>query len=175
MSAPKPPMWAPWRMEYILGPKDKSRCIFCVYGAEQPDQFREDLVVFANAHAYVVLNRYPFAAGHVMVVPRAHVSEPWGLEPAAHDALFRLVSDVAVRLKDAVNAGGVNVGINVGEAAGAGIAEHLHVHIVPRWPSDTNFMPVIADVRVMPQMLDSTWKHVAAALADLPGQHPPLP
>ena len=174
MTTVKPPMWAPWRMEYILGPKDKSSCIFCAYGSAGVESFRENLVVYANAHAYVVLNRYPFAAGHVMVVPRAHLSEPWGLPREVHDAVFRLVSDVSVRLKAAVNAGGVNIGINVGEAAGAGIAEHLHVHVVPRWPSDTNFMPVIADVRVMPQMLDSTWKHVSQALLDLDGEHPAI-
>lgn len=165
-------MWAPWRMEYILGPKDKSRCIFCAYADEGPDRFRENLVLFRSKDAYVVLNRYPFAPGHLMIVPRRHHALPSELTREQHDAVFSLTTACTTRLKEAVGAGGLNVGINLGDAAGAGIAEHLHVHVVPRWSGDTNFMPVVADVRVMPQALLDTWDHLAPYFRDLEGEHP---
>ena len=173
----KPPMWAPWRMEYILGPKDRSGgCIFCAYGEGAPETFRENLVLYADDLAFVMLNRYPFSAAHLMVIPRVHVSEPASLTREQHDRLFQLVTQTGERLREAVKPHGLNVGLNLGEAAGAGIAEHLHVHLVPRWQGDTNFMPVIADVRVMPQALDATWRHLVPFFADLAGAHPaPLP
>jgi ATP adenylyltransferase len=160
-------------MEYILGPKDRSACVFCTYGAHGAPDFRGDLTLFANEHVLVTLNRYPFAAGHLLVIPRRlHVADLTDLGQETHDELFRVVTRSAERLKRAVKAEGLNIGLNLGAPAGAGIAEHLHVHIVPRWPGDTNFMPVLADVRVMPQALDATWKHLHPYFADLPGEHP---
>ena len=164
------PIWAPWRMEWILGKKDRSRCVFCEMSAASEELHRELLVLHAGAHAFVVLNRYPFASGHLMVVPHVHAGDLGELDGAVHDATFRLVREAAARLRAAVRAEGLNVGINLGEAAGAGIAEHLHVHVVPRWNGDTNFMPVLADVRVMPQHLDDTWRHLRPFFADLPGR-----
>jgi ATP adenylyltransferase len=167
------PLWAPWRMEYILGPKDPSRaCIFCGIAEASADERRARLVVAVTPRAFVVLNRYPFAAGHIMVVPHAHVASLEDLEPADHDNLFRLVRDSATRLKKALRAEGLNIGINLGPAAGAGVAAHLHVHIVPRWSGDTNFMPVLADVRVMPQALDATLDHLERHFADLEEHRP---
>ncbi len=166
-----PPMWAPWRMEYILGPKDKSRCVFCGYAEDVVDRFRENLVLFRSKSAYVVLNRYPFAPGHLMVVPRRHHASPAELTREQHDEVFRLVTECSVRLKAAVGAGGLNVGMNLGDAAGAGIAEHLHVHVVPRWAGDSNFMPVVAGIRVMPQALLDTFDHLAPSFRDLEGEH----
>ncbi|HEU4404947.1 MAG TPA: HIT domain-containing protein [Polyangiaceae bacterium] len=166
----KAPLWAPWRIGYIVGPKDKSRCIFCDYAGHGPGQFRDDLTLVADDRVYVTLNRYPFAAGHLMVIPRAHVADLGDLAPDDYDHLFRVVGQAAARLRAAVRADGLNVGINLGPAAGAGIADHLHVHVVPRWQGDTNFMPVLADVRVMPQALDDTWKHLYPHFRDLPGQ-----
>ncbi|MCU0657284.1 MAG: HIT domain-containing protein [Polyangiaceae bacterium] len=163
-------LWAPWRMEYILKPKGHGGCVFCEYASHGPEQAREDLVLHQGTLAYVVLNRYPFAAGHLMVIPRRHCSDLTELTDEERCALFDLVSQSCARLRRAVRADGLNVGINLGASAGAGIAEHLHVHIVPRWPGDTNFMPVLADVRVMPQALDATWSHLAPFFADLPGQ-----
>jgi ATP adenylyltransferase len=156
------PLWAPWRMEYILGPKGpKVTCIFCGVASAAEDELCSRLVVATTARAFVMLNRYPFAAGHILVVPHAHVSALEDLEPADYDALFRLVRAASVRLRKALKAEGLNVGINLGAVAGAGVAEHLHVHIVPRWSGDTNFMPVLADVRVVPQALDATREHLA--------------
>ena len=167
-----PPMWAPWRIEYILGPKDRTGCVFCAYASHETTAFREDLTLFATDRTLVTLNRYPFAAGHLLVMPRAHVSDLSALTAEDHDDLFRTATRAAERLKRAVKADALNMGMNLGAEAGAGIAEHLHVHIVPRWSGDTNFMPVLADVRVMPQHLDATWSHLHPYFADLPGAHP---
>jgi ATP adenylyltransferase len=166
-------LWAPWRIEYILKPRGQGGCIFCAYAEHGPEQAQEDLVLHQGELAYVVLNRYPFAAGHLMVIPRRHCSDLTELTPEEHDALFRLVTRSCERLRRAVRADGLNVGVNLGASAGAGIAEHLHVHIVPRWPGDTNFMPVLADVRVMPQALEATWRHLSPFFADLPGRAVP--
>lgn len=165
------PLWAPWRIEYIVGPKDRNGCPFCVYAGAETTTFRENLTLVRTESALVCFNRFPFASGHLLVMPKRHVADLSDLTDAEHDHLFRLVRSSAERLRKAVKAEALNVGINLGAAAGAGIAEHLHVHIVPRWSGDTNFMPVLADTRVMPQALDATWKHLAPYFADLPGDH----
>ena len=164
-------LWAPWRMEYILGPKD-GPCIFCDFASAPPRVFRDKLVLVVAEHALVCLNRYPFAASHLLVAPRRHVSDIVNLPPAEYDATFRLVRDSAARLREVTGAEGLNVGFNLGRAAGAGIAEHLHAHVVPRWNGDTNFMPVLTDVRVMPEHLDTSWQRLVPFFADLPGEHP---
>ena len=161
------PLWAPWRMEYVLSPKNRDRCVFCGISEASDEERRERLVVCVTDHAFVMLNRYPFASAHLLVVPHLHVSSPEELSEACHDALFRLVRDASVRLKRAVRAEGLNVGVNLGPVAGAGIAEHLHAHVVPRWAGDTNFMPVLADTRVVPQALEATRAHLAPFFADL--------
>lgn len=143
-------------MEYIRGPREHG-CIFCRYIAEDVALWRERLVLCRRHDAFVMLNRYPFASSHLMVVPVRHASDLGELTAAEHANLFELVRATASALRVAVNAEGVNIGINQGAAAGAGIAEHLHVHVVPRWRGDLNFMPVIADVRVMPEALDATY------------------
>lgn len=163
------PLWAPWRMEYVLGKKQKEGCVFCLGDGALDPELEARLVVFRAARAIVMLNRYPFAAGHLLVIPRTHTSNLEELDPAEFDALFRLVRETVVRLKSAVRCEGVNVGLNLGTAAGAGIAEHLHVHAVPRWSGDTNFMPVVADTRVIPQALDDTRRHIASFFGDLAG------
>jgi ATP adenylyltransferase len=157
-------------MEYILTPKDRSRpCIFCGIEGAPAGERQERHVVVRTPHAFVMMNRYPFAAGHLLVVPYAHVDALDRLEPGAHDALFQLVRETATRLRRAVGAEGLNVGVNLGAPAGAGVAEHLHVHVVPRWSGDTNFMPVLADARVVPQALDETRRHLVPHFADVPG------
>ncbi|MGZ3452400.1 MAG: HIT family protein [Polyangiales bacterium] len=175
----KPPIWAPWRMEYILSPKDKDAgarpgsCIFCNFPSASPATFRVNLVLVSNPHYAVMLNRYPFAAGHLLVIPRRHAAHLGDLPLEENDSLFRAVRDVGMRLRSLLKPNGVNYGINEGVAAGAGIAEHLHVHLVPRWSGDTNFMPVLADLRVMPEHLDDTWRRLYPAFADLEGAAPP--
>ena len=158
-------------MEYIRGPKEPG-CIFCRYPAEDAAKRPERLILCERADAFVMLNKYPFASGHLMVVPTRHASDLSELTSAEHAALFELVRAAASAVKIAVNAEGLNIGINVGSAAGAGIAEHLHVHIVPRWRGDVNFMPVVADLRVMPEALDATWARLAPYFRPL-GDAPP--
>jgi ATP adenylyltransferase len=149
-------------MDYILGPK-AGECIFCAFPAR--DTHREDLVLTVTPHAFVVLNRYPFTPGHLLVVPRRHVSDLGELADEEADALFRLLRLTVARLREAMSPQGVNVGFNLGKAAGAGLAEHLHAHVVPRWDGDTNFMPVLAEVRVMPEHLDATWQRLSPHFA----------
>jgi ATP adenylyltransferase len=162
------PLWAPWRMQYILGDKRPSgACIFCGFDAASEAERDERLVVTVGRRASVVLNRYPFAAGHLLVVPHAHVSSLAALEPEDADALFRLVRASAGQLTTALKAEGLNIGMNEGAVAGAGVAAHLHVHIVPRWAGDTNFMPVLADTRVVPQALEATREHLKPYFRDL--------
>lgn len=162
-------------MDYILAPKDKDAgarpgCIFCNFPGS-PAHHRENLVLVANAHVAVMLNRYPFAAGHLMVMPRRHVGLLSELDDAENTALFSAVREVGRRLRAHVKPHGMNYGVNEGVAAGAGIADHLHVHLVPRWTGDQNFMPVIADLRVMPEYLDQTFERLLPAFAGMEGAY----
>jgi ATP adenylyltransferase len=165
-------------MPYILR-TDKSKgpkggCFFCEHVADVP-AYRENLVVIVQEHAFVCLNRYPFTPAHLLVAPRRHVGDLADLPVAEYDALMTLLRESTVRLRRAVSCQAMNVGFNLGLYAGAGVADHLHGHIVPRWAGDTNFMPVLADVRVMPEYLDEAWSRLHAAFADLPGDRAPAP
>jgi ATP adenylyltransferase len=146
-------------MEYILGER-AGTCPFC-----SPKDSPE--LVALRPDAFVCLNKYPFAAGHLLVVPTRHVSDLAALSDSEADAFFRLVRSSVGRLEKALSPQGVNVGLNLGKAAGAGIAEHLHAHIVPRWSGDTNFMPVLADVRVMPEYLAQTRERLLPYFSDV--------
>ena len=168
----KPPLWAPWRIDYIVGPKPDA-CVFCEMTRVPASELRELLVLLRQPHAFVCLNRYPFASGHLLVTPRRHVADLSDLSDEEYQALTVLLRETTVRLRGAVKASALNVGFNLGRAAGAGIADHLHGHVVPRWDGDTNFMPVLAEVRVMPQHLQATFDHLEPAFADLAGEKPP--
>ncbi len=155
-------LWAPWRMEFIRAPSPADRgCALCAYVGLEPAA--GTLVLARRRHAFVVLNKYPYTAGHVMVVPSRHVADLTGLSDEESQALFSLVRDAVAPLRTATHCDGINVGMNLGHAAGAGIREHLHVHLVPRWEGDNNFMPVLADVRVVPESLESTRQYLASA------------
>ncbi len=162
----KSPIWAPWRMEYILGDKPKA-CIFCAMFELEPSRRAEQHVLVVLPDVLVCLNRYPFAAGHLLVVPRKHAADPFELPSAEYASFTGALRQSAIRLRRAVRAQGLNVGVNVGEAAGAGISEHVHGHLVPRWLGDSNFMPVLADIRVMPQHLDDTFTHLLPHFAEM--------
>lgn len=168
------PIWAPWRMAYI-SEKRRTRCIFCDFAKDPPEAMRADLVLLVQPHATVCLNRYPFTSSHLLVAPTRHVAALKELTAEEYGALSSLVRDSAVRLRAAVGCEGMNIGYNLGTSAGAGIADHLHAHLVPRWPGDTNFMPVLADVRVMPELLDDAWRRLYPHFADLPGERAPRP
>jgi ATP adenylyltransferase len=166
-------LWAPWRMEYMLGPK-AGPCVLCRLASAPREQYRELLVLIVQTDAFVCLNRYPFVTSHLLVVSRRHVADIADLSLAEYGALTALVRESIVRLREATKAEGLNVGFNLGKSAGAGIADHLHAHVVPRWTGDSNFMPVVADVRVMPEYLDASWARLQPFFADLPGEHPEL-
>jgi len=160
-------LWAPWRLEYIQAQKPDG-CFLCAAAAAEDDEAA--LVVYRGHRCFVVLNRFPYNAGHVMVVPRAHRARIAELEDADALELLRLV-DRTIEVMDRVfRAEGFNVGLNLGRAAGAGVEDHVHVHVVPRWAGDTNFMPVLVDVKVMPEHLRTTRRHLAQGFAGLPAQ-----
>jgi ATP adenylyltransferase len=158
------PLWAPWRMEFIRSEKPKG-CIFCEFPAAPPAQDRANLVVHRSAHAFTCLNRYPYNSGHLMVIPRAHVSDLGALPGEAHADLQEELRRALAVVRRVYAPEGMNVGMNLGKAAGAGIADHLHWHVVPRWVGDNNFMPVMADQRVVVEALDEAWTRLSAGFA----------
>jgi len=159
-------LWAPWRMEYILSEKEGG-CIFCEKA--QQDKDRENLILHRGNHHFIIMNAYPYNNGHMMVVPYRHTSSLSGWNDSEMCELFEL-ADLAVELlKTTMNPNGFNVGINMGECAGAGIADHIHLHVVPRWSGDTNFMPVLGETRVIPEHITSTYDKLRAALAEILG------
>jgi len=147
-------VWAPWRMTYILAEK-ASGCLFCDKPREPHDA--QNLILWRGRTAFVMMNLYPYNNGHLMVVPQAHVASLTALEPTQRAELGELTMHCEQVLRHAMQPDGFNIGLNLGSAAGAGIAEHLHVHIVPRWEGDTNYMPVIGETRVIPQHIDETY------------------
>jgi len=162
------PLWAPWRMEFIAAEKPKG-CIFCDFPAAPEADDRKHLIVHRGAHAFVILNRFPYNSGHLMVVPRRHGADLQALAAAEYADLMEEVRRAAAVLQAVYRPEGVNVGMNLGRAAGAGIVDHLHWHLVPRWVGDNNFMPVLGDIRVMVDHLDTTWEKVRAGFAAPPG------
>ena len=158
------PLWAPWRMEFIAAEKPKG-CIFCDFPAAPEADDRKNLIVHRGDSAFVILNRYPYNSGHLMVVPRQHGADLGALPAPAYRDLMEEVRRAAAVLQAVYRPEGINVGMNLGRAAGAGIVDHLHWHLVPRWVGDNNFMPVLGDIRVMVDHLDTTWEKVRAGYA----------
>ena len=148
-------LWAPWRMELIEKGEPKQGCIFCDLPRAGDD--RQNLILGRTPHAFAILNRFPYNNGHLMVVPRSHTPDLESLPREQHEELAEMLR-VAIRLVgQAYGAQGHNVGMNLGRVAGAGIADHVHWHVVPRWNGDTNFMPVVSDTKVMIEHLDASW------------------
>ncbi|GAB4279474.1 MAG: HIT domain-containing protein [Deferrisomatales bacterium] len=165
-------LWAPWRIEYIRAPKD-GECVFCAARDDGDDRAR--LVLLRGRQAFLVLNRYPYTSGHLMVVPNRHVAAPEDCTAEEAAELWSLMVRAKQALGEALSPQGFNVGFNVGKAAGAGIKDHLHLHVVPRWVGDTNFMPVLGDVRVVSQHLEETYDQLAARLPASGGSGTPSP
>lgn len=155
------PLWAPWRVEYVTKPKTGT-CVFCAAAAGAEDG--DALVVERGELCFTMLNAFPYAAGHLMVSPYRHVGELEALTEQETSELMRSATDALGALRRVMNPAGFNVGLNLGRVAGAGFADHLHLHVVPRWEGDTSFMPVIADTRVVSQALADTAKTLRAAL-----------
>ena len=178
-------LWAPWRMEYILKkkPSESSGCVFCV---QTPDfvldkgvqlsgfvpltqEDVERLVVCRGQEVFVMLNRYPYAAGHLMVIPYRHIMDFTELTVSENAEIMHLMQVSCKVLGRECKPDGINMGINLGSAAGAGIADHLHFHVVPRWAGDSQFIAVVSDVRLIPEHLEDTQKRFALAFREIIG------
>ena len=158
-------LWAPWRMDYVGKDAAPDGCIFCIQGI--PHQDRQRLVLFRGHHGFIIMNRYPYSNGHLMVVPHRHTSELEDLSSAERLEIFDLLVRARQVLNRCLKPQGYNIGINLGKVGGAGVTEHVHLHIVPRWLGDTNFMPVFADVRVIPEHLEATYETLRQAFEEM--------
>jgi ATP adenylyltransferase len=147
-------LWSPWRIDYILGEKEDF-CIFCPEGEGLSDE--ERLILHRGRLSMVIMNKYPYTAGHLMVAPWRHVADFDELEDGEVREIMHWIRKSIVIVRRMMNPDGFNLGLNMGSAAGAGIEEHLHFHVVPRWNGDTNFMPAVADVRLIPEHIRQTY------------------
>ena len=154
-------LFAPWRIEYINSKKTKD-CIFCSLPKENAD--KKNLILYRGKLAFAIMNNYPYNPGHVMVAPYRHVASIENLTEREYQEIFKIVNIVLKAIKNRMNPQGFNIGINLGTVAGAGIVDHVHVHIVPRWNGDTNFMPVISEVKVIPQALQETYTELKKSI-----------
>lgn len=154
-------VWSPWRYRYVSKASPSDECIFCVKAREDRD--RENLIVHRGERCFVLLNLYPYTSGHLMIAPYAHVASLVGAPP---EALFEMIG-LAQRLEQCLHSvyrpQGMNIGMNLGECAGAGVAGHIHMHIVPRWPADANFMTTVGETRVLPEDLETSYTRILEA------------
>jgi ATP adenylyltransferase len=151
-------IWSPWRMEYIENSTREDGCIFCI--AQEKEDSAENLIAFRGERSYVILNRYPYTSGHLMVVPFDHKANFEELDSQTRAEMMELTTQCMTVLRKIYNPQAFNMGANIGEAAGAGVKEHVHIHIVPRWAGDTNFMSAVGETRVLPESLESTYERV---------------
>ncbi len=151
-------LWAPWRMTYIENHEKVDGCVFC--NAQAKEDSADNLIAHRGERAYVILNRYPYTGGHLMVVPFEHKAILEELDAQTRSEMMELTSRCMTILRKLYKPQGFNMGANIGEAAGAGVKEHVHIHIVPRWKGDTNFMSALGETRVIPEDLEVTYQRV---------------
>jgi ATP adenylyltransferase len=157
-------LWTPWRYAYVSGAEPATSCVFC----EAPKQTdAQALIVHRGKHSYVILNKYPYTNGHVMVVPYAHLDELQKLPVEAANEMMALTQRMEGVLRPLYRPDGLNLGMNIGKAAGAGVAGHIHMHVLPRWVADANFISVIGEARVLPESLEVTWTRIRGALGNV--------
>ena len=156
-------LWTPWRYRYVAEAKNASGCVFCNASAANNDE--EWLIIHRGVKNFVILNRYPYTAGHVMVVPYIHTADFPGLERDTASEMMLLAQQVQTAIDDTYHPDGFNLGMNLGRSAGAGIADHLHMHVLPRWTGDTNFMTTVSETRLEPEDLSVTYTKLRKALA----------
>ena len=155
-------LWTPWRYPYIAGGVKDDQCIFCVAAEAHDDS--QSLIVLRAKKNFVILNRYPYTSGHVMVVPYAHQATLTACEPETLSEMMVLAQRIEHALQDLYHPDGCNLGMNIGRAAGAGVTGHIHLHVLPRWMGDTNFMTTVGETRVQPEELATTYQRMRAAL-----------
>jgi ATP adenylyltransferase len=155
-------LWTPWRYAYVSTAEKASTCVFC--DAVKAGDDAKTRIVYRGQQCFVILNTFPYTPGHVMIVPYAHLDELRKLPPEAANEMMALSQRMESVLRELYHPDGINLGMNIGKAAGAGIAGHIHMHVLPRWVADANFVSVIGETRVLPEMLDDTWKRMTAAL-----------
>jgi len=148
-------IWTPWRYEYVNSVDESDGCIFCEKSKEEND--RENLVVYRGRHCFAILNLFPYTTGHIMIAPYEHTGTIEKLDPETLTEMMVVAQNSLSAIRDAFGPEGFNLGINISRVAGAGIKDHVHLHLVPRWAGDNNFMAVIADTRVLPRTLDDVW------------------
>ena len=157
-SHPMNHLWSPWRMKYIEKHEKVEGCVFC--NAQAKEDSAANLIVFRGERAFVILNLYPYASGHLMVVPFEHKPTLEELDSSTRAEMMELTTQCMTVLRKIYNPQGFNMGANIGEAAGAGVLDHVHIHVVPRWNGDTNFMSTLGETRVLPESLEDTYKRV---------------
>jgi ATP adenylyltransferase len=155
-------LWTPWRYAYVSGTEKATGCVFCEAPKEKDDAKAH--IVHRGEHCFVILNAYPYTPGHVMIVPFAHLDELRKLPAEAANEMIGLSQRMETVLRELYHPDGINLGMNIGKAAGAGIAGHIHMHVLPRWVADANFMSVVGETRVLPETLDVTWKRMRGAI-----------
>ena len=155
-------LWTPWRYAYVSTAEKASGCVFC--DAANAGNDEKARIVHRGENCFVILNTFPYTPGHVMIVPYAHLDELRKLPPEAAREMMELSQRMESVLRELYRPDGINLGMNIGKAAGAGIAGHIHMHVLPRWVADANFMSVVAETRVLPETLEETWKRMTAAL-----------
>jgi len=151
-------IWSPWRMKYIESNEKEEGCVFC--NAQAKEDNADNLIAFRGERAFVILNLYPYTSGHLMVVPFAHIATLEELDSATRAEMMELTSQSMSVLRKIYRPQAFNMGANIGEAAGAGVPGHVHIHIVPRWGGDTNFMTTLGETRVLPEAIEETCKRV---------------
>jgi ATP adenylyltransferase len=159
-------LWSPWRMKYIENHEKEEGCVFC--NAQAREDSVANLIIFRGQRAFVILNLYPYTSGHLMVIPFKHVATLEELDPSTRAEMMELASQSMTVLRKTHNPQAFNMGANIGEAAGAGVPGHVHIHIVPRWDGDTNFMSSLGETRVLPESLEDTYKRVCEGFESTP-------
>ncbi len=160
-------IWAPWRLDYVVAEKSDN-CILC-QKRDAPDDDVVNLVLYRGSHNYVLLNTFPYNSGHVMVVPYRHVSNLTKLSDNEAGELMQIAQWCVQALQETLVTEGINLGMNIGQPAGAGIEDHIHLHIVPRWSGDTNYMTTVADTRIVPQSLEDSARQLRPVIQQIAG------
>jgi len=165
-------LWSPWRYRYVSARKSDGACLFCRIASESKDDGDKDNYILLRAERnFVLLNRFPYTSGHIMIVPYAHVATLEAADPVTLAEMMSLAQRMEAVLRRVYQAGGLNLGLNIGKSAGAGIAEHIHMHVLPRWAGDVNFMTTVAETRVLPEDLETTYARLLEGLNSATNKH----